>query len=186
MLRLILAFLPFLKVLLGWQSSLWFFPKMLWKTLKKLCGQSSTWQFTYEVRSLYLNSASSIFIYNYWTFLTIIIFIKHWWFAWSVGSHSRVYPDLDLPLTLFQQKHSSSLKRGLETSARYLGDKKKRNSYDMAYSGVPDYRLAEIKLIWTTAVKCFILENDNFRNNREHLTSGRTRYMASSEVDLDL
>ena len=65
MLRLILAFLPFLKVLLGWQrSSLWFFPKMLWKILKELCGQSSTWQFIYEVRSLYLNSVSSIFIYN--------------------------------------------------------------------------------------------------------------------------
>lgn len=26
--------------------------------------------------------------------------------------------------------------------------------------------VAEIKLIWTTAVKCFLLENDNFRNNR--------------------
>ena len=32
----------------------------------------------------------------------------------------------------------------------------------------------------------FVLENNNFRENREHQASGSTHYMASSEVDLDL
>lgn len=40
-----------------------------------------SWQFPYETRILHLNSENSIFICDYHAFLTVIILIKHGWFA---------------------------------------------------------------------------------------------------------
>lgn len=104
----------------------------------------------------YIWILQTMFIYNYRTFLTIVIFIKHRWFAWSVGSHGQVCPDPDPPVTLSQQKHSASLKREPETLARYLGEKKKQYPYDMVYSRYPDYRRwPKINLIYAPAVEFF-------------------------------